>query len=188
MTVNRRPSRSTSRLTTGGTNHSVTSPASPASSGSSATMHSDANHSPAASISELEAKFEQDFIGDVSYGSCDLTGSSGCALTPDCYKATSSPSSASSSSFTSSTHNNTVQSEADSDREANYDELKFPQPPPPKHIPFPDVPQQSEIMCELVMFVYTALAASAQFLHLYRSVWWLPESNTTQAVVRSHEV
>lgn len=76
-----------------------------------------------------------------------------------------------------------AQSEADSDREADYDELKFTAPPPPKHIPFPDVPQPSEIMAELVMFMYTALAASTQFLHLYRSVWWLPDSNSTQAVV-----
>lgn len=76
-----------------------------------------------------------------------------------------------------------VQSEADSDREADYDELKFAAPPPPKHIPFPDVPQPSEITAELILFMYTALAASAQFLHLYRSVWWLPDSNSTQPVV-----
>lgn len=79
--------------------------------------------------------------------------------------------------------NTNGQSEADSDREATYEELKFAQPPPPKHIPFPDVPQPSEVMCELVMFVYTMIAAATQFLHLYRSVWWLPDSNSTQAVV-----
>lgn len=77
-----------------------------------------------------------------------------------------------------------TQSELDSDREITYEELKFSPPPPPKHIPFPDVPQTSEIFNELVMFVYTSLAASMQFLHLYRTVWWLPDSHTSHALVR----
>lgn len=76
-----------------------------------------------------------------------------------------------------------AQSELDSDREITYEELKFPVPAPPKHIPFPDVPQNSELLNELVMFVYTSLAASMQFLHLYRTVWWLPESHSSHALV-----
>lgn len=76
-----------------------------------------------------------------------------------------------------------TQSELDSDREITYEELKFPVPAPPKHIPFPDVPQNSELLNELVMFVYTSLAASMQFLHLYRTVWWLPESHSSHALV-----
>lgn len=56
-------------------------------------------------------------------------------------------------------------------------------PPPPKHIPFPEVPQSSELINELLMFGYTVLATSLQFLHLYRTVWWLPESHTRYAMV-----
>lgn len=81
-----------------------------------------------------------------------------------------------------------AQSELDSDREISYEELKFPPPPPPKHIPFPEMPQTSEIFNELVMFVYTSLAASMQFLHLYRTVWWLPDSHTSHALVNVKKV
>lgn len=76
-----------------------------------------------------------------------------------------------------------TQSELDSDREVTYEELKFAQPPPPKHIPFPDMPQTSELLNELLMFVYTSLAASMQFLHLYRTVWWLPDAQSSHALV-----
>lgn len=55
--------------------------------------------------------------------------------------------------------------------------------PQPKHIRFPDVPYQSELLNELMIFTYTIIAAAMQFLHLYRTVWWLPESNTDQAMV-----
>lgn len=53
----------------------------------------------------------------------------------------------------------------------------------PKHIRFPDVPYNSELVNELMIFAYTLIATAMQFLHLYRSVWWLPESNTNQAMV-----
>lgn len=60
-------------------------------------------------------------------------------------------------------------------------------PPPPKHIPFPEVPQSSELINELLMFGYTVLATSLQFLHLYRTVWWLPESHTRYAMVNTYD-
>lgn len=55
----------------------------------------------------------------------------------------------------------------------------------PKHIRFPDVPFNSELLNELMIFVYTTIGAAMQFLHLYRTVWWLPESNTNQTMVRN---
>lgn len=73
--------------------------------------------------------------------------------------------------------------DADSDREITYEELQFSVPSPPKHIPFPDVPQNSELLNEFIMFAYTTVAASMQFLHLYRTVWWLPESHSSHALV-----
>lgn len=56
-------------------------------------------------------------------------------------------------------------------------------PMQPKHIRFPDVPYSSELVNELMIFVYTMIATAMQFLHLYRTVWWLPESNTNQTMV-----
>lgn len=56
-------------------------------------------------------------------------------------------------------------------------------PSQPKHIRFPDVPYHSELLNELLMFAYTIMAAAMQFMHLYRTVWWLPESNTNQTMV-----
>lgn len=57
-------------------------------------------------------------------------------------------------------------------------------PPQPKHIRFPDVPYSSELVNELMIFVYTMIATAMQFLHLYRTVWWLPESNTNRTMVK----
>ncbi|KAK6640916.1 hypothetical protein RUM44_012614 [Polyplax serrata] len=48
----------------------------------------------------------------------------------------------------------------------------------PKHIPIPHIPQESTIIFELYMFIFTTVASFLQFLHLYRSVWWLPQSYT----------
>lgn len=53
----------------------------------------------------------------------------------------------------------------------------------PKHIRFPDVPYSSELVNELMIFIYTIIATAMQFLHLYRTVWWIPESNTNQTMV-----
>lgn len=52
----------------------------------------------------------------------------------------------------------------------------------PKHTRFPDVPYSSELVNELMIFLYTMIATAMQFLHLYRTVWWLPESNTSQTM------
>ncbi|KAL0276157.1 UNVERIFIED_CONTAM: hypothetical protein PYX00_003785 [Menopon gallinae] len=48
----------------------------------------------------------------------------------------------------------------------------------PKHIPIPNIPQESTIVFELYMFTFSVMASFLQFLHLYRSVWWLPQSYT----------
>lgn len=52
----------------------------------------------------------------------------------------------------------------------------------PKHMPMPALPHDSNIMFEIIMFVYTGTAVFLQFLHLYRSVWWLPNSNANHAM------
>lgn len=55
----------------------------------------------------------------------------------------------------------------------------------PKHIPFPTIPLESELEFEIIMFIFTTVAAALQFLQIYRSVWWLPHAYTNQAVVRN---
>ncbi|CAG4935412.1 unnamed protein product [Parnassius apollo] len=53
---------------------------------------------------------------------------------------------------------------------------------PPKHIPFPYIPQDGELLFEFMTFIFTLVAAGLQFLNLYRTVWWLPHSYTNQAM------
>lgn len=55
-------------------------------------------------------------------------------------------------------------------------------PTQPKHLRFPDG-WNSEVLNELIMFAFAVIATAMQFLHLYRTVWWLPESHTSQSMV-----
>ncbi|XP_066993587.2 transmembrane protein 39A isoform X3 [Anabrus simplex] len=48
----------------------------------------------------------------------------------------------------------------------------------PKHIPAPSIPQDGNITFEIMMFIFTGMTSFLQFLHLYRTVWWLPQSYT----------
>lgn len=69
---------------------------------------------------------------------------------------------------------------------SRYSPLPFhgiDQPTPPKHFPFPNTPVDDDLFFEALMFCFTITGAALQFLHLYRSVWWLPHSYTNQAMV-----
>uniref|UniRef100_A0A182IZM4 Uncharacterized protein n=1 Tax=Anopheles atroparvus TaxID=41427 RepID=A0A182IZM4_ANOAO len=48
--------------------------------------------------------------------------------------------------------------------------------PFPKHVPYPNVEHNSELLNEFVIFFFTIIASITQFMHLYRTVWWLPNS------------
>ncbi|XP_028159798.1 transmembrane protein 39A [Ostrinia furnacalis] len=65
---------------------------------------------------------------------------------------------------------------------AAFAELKSDGPPPPKHIPFPNIPHDGVLLFEVMMFVFTLVATGLQFLNLYRTAWWLPHSFTNQAM------
>lgn len=52
----------------------------------------------------------------------------------------------------------------------------------PKHIPVPSIPQEGNFKFEITMFVFTVMTSFLQFIHLYRSVWWLPQSYTRYTV------
>ncbi|XP_026318971.1 transmembrane protein 39A-A [Hyposmocoma kahamanoa] len=55
-------------------------------------------------------------------------------------------------------------------------------PVPPKHIPFPYIPQDGELLFEMMTFVFTLVATCLQLLNLYRTAWWLPHSQVTEAM------
>lgn len=53
-----------------------------------------------------------------------------------------------------------------------------------KHVKFIQTnSQKNEILNEFIIFMLSLIAASSQFIHLYRSVWWFPDSNTNYTVV-----
>jgi len=52
----------------------------------------------------------------------------------------------------------------------------------PQTVPIPDIPHDSAVTFEVIVFSYTCVALCLQYLNLYRSVWWLPHSYTNQAV------
>lgn len=56
-------------------------------------------------------------------------------------------------------------------------------PNPPKHVPFPYIPQDGTLLFEAMTFMFTLVTTGLQFLNLYRTNWWLFHSFTTQAMV-----
>ncbi|XP_050515626.1 transmembrane protein 39A [Diabrotica virgifera virgifera] len=55
-------------------------------------------------------------------------------------------------------------------------------PASPKHFPFPNTPVDNEVFFESLMCFFAMASTGLQFLHLYRSVWWLPHSYTNQTM------
>jgi len=52
----------------------------------------------------------------------------------------------------------------------------------PQAVPIPDIPHDSAFTFEVIMFVYAVAALGLQYLNLYRSVWWLPHSYSSQTL------
>jgi len=52
----------------------------------------------------------------------------------------------------------------------------------PQAVPIPDIPHDSSLTFEVIMFSYVTAALGLQYLNLYRSVWWLPHSYNSQAM------
>ncbi|XP_033216276.1 transmembrane protein 39A isoform X2 [Belonocnema kinseyi] len=46
----------------------------------------------------------------------------------------------------------------------------------PKHVPIPTIPVDGQLMFEALSLATSIIAACLQLLHLYRTVWWLPQS------------
>ncbi len=53
-----------------------------------------------------------------------------------------------------------------------------------RYLPPPDIPTDSNFTFEVIVFCYSMVAMLLQLLHLYRSVFWLPHSYNSNAVVR----
>ncbi|XP_060526720.1 transmembrane protein 39A-A isoform X2 [Cylas formicarius] len=52
----------------------------------------------------------------------------------------------------------------------------------PKHFPFPNTPVDGEFSFEVLMYFFAMCSAGLQYLHLYRSVWWLPHSYSSSTM------
>ncbi|CAG9858110.1 unnamed protein product [Phyllotreta striolata] len=55
-------------------------------------------------------------------------------------------------------------------------------PAAPRHFPFPNTPVDNDLFFEGYMCFFAIATTALQFLHLYRSVWWLPNSYTRLAM------
>lgn len=51
-----------------------------------------------------------------------------------------------------------------------------------KHIPLPSIPTDGQFLFETIALFCTLEALGLQYLNLYRTVWWLPQSNVDHAI------
>ncbi|TRY67816.1 hypothetical protein TCAL_16960 [Tigriopus californicus] len=56
----------------------------------------------------------------------------------------------------------------------------------PINYPLPSLPADGQVVFELIIFAYSMVAMLLQHLHLYRSVFWLPHSYNTEAVLHGY--
>jgi len=54
----------------------------------------------------------------------------------------------------------------------------------PRHVHLPDIPLDNSVFFELLVFFYSAMVLGLQYVNLYKTVWWLPHSSASYAVVR----
>lgn len=54
---------------------------------------------------------------------------------------------------------------------------------PPKHVPLPEVPRLQEFTAEAFFLFFSIGALGLQYLNLYRTAFWVPQSNTKYAMV-----
>ena len=53
----------------------------------------------------------------------------------------------------------------------------------PKHAHIPDIPQESNLVYEMLVFVFAMISLALQYISLYKTVWWLPHSHVNYALV-----
>uniref|UniRef100_A0A6A7GBK5 Transmembrane protein 39A-like isoform X1 n=1 Tax=Hirondellea gigas TaxID=1518452 RepID=A0A6A7GBK5_9CRUS len=76
------------------------------------------------------------------------------------------------------------ESEHDNKKSCITEEANPGLPPPPviRHIPLPDIPRVSVFGFECLMCGFSLLMLGAQYLNIYRTVFWLPHSYTGYAM------
>lgn len=55
-------------------------------------------------------------------------------------------------------------------------------PPSTRHMPLPDIPRLSVFAFEAMMCLFSLIVLAAQYLNIYRTVFWLPHSHTRYAM------
>lgn len=56
---------------------------------------------------------------------------------------------------------------------------------PPKHVHLPHIALDSNLVFELMSFMYAIMSLCLQYINLYKTVWWLPHSHANYALVSS---
>jgi len=54
--------------------------------------------------------------------------------------------------------------------------------PLPRHAHIPDIPQESNLLYEAVVFLFALISLGLQYINLYKTVWWLPHSHINYAL------
>ena len=54
----------------------------------------------------------------------------------------------------------------------------------PKHAHMPDIPRDTNISFEGLLYVFGVIVMCLQYINLYKTVWWLPHSHANYALVR----
>jgi hypothetical protein len=53
----------------------------------------------------------------------------------------------------------------------------------PKHCHLPDIPSDSNLSFEAMVYVFGIIVMGLQYINLYKTVWWLPHSHANYALV-----
>ena len=55
--------------------------------------------------------------------------------------------------------------------------------PLPRHAHIPDIGLDNNVLFEALVFIYSTMALGLQYINLYKTVWWLPHSSASYALV-----
>ena len=53
----------------------------------------------------------------------------------------------------------------------------------PKHGFLPDIPRESNLLFEFLLYMLGVIILLLQYVNLYKTVWWLPHSHANYALV-----
>lgn len=61
-------------------------------------------------------------------------------------------------------------------------------PEPVRHSRIPELPLDSSLLFEFLLFLYLLVALFVQYINIYRTVWWYPYSHpaASTSLVRTH--